>query len=80
MYGAADPINVLGKFAGVRGVRRVIVKGSMGAGWITSMEKSMTRPIRDASKEDVEEGDWDVVEKEMFGGGRSYELWTHGGR
>ncbi|KAF2104919.1 hypothetical protein NA57DRAFT_51711 [Rhizodiscina lignyota] len=80
MYGGADPLAVLGKFAGVRGVRRVTVKGSMGADWIKRMEQSMRKPVKEVGNANVEEGDWGVVEREVVGGGRCYELWTNGGR
>jgi len=78
MYGAADPMAVLGKFAGVRGVKRVCVTGSMGNEWIKRMEVSLVRPeLEEDAVEDVEFG---LIDRKMFGGGTKYELWTHGGR
>lgn len=101
MYGAAEPGAVLGRFAGVRGVKRCVVKGSVGQAWRERIQRSAVRPVKARGEErdgclfcgcargkggmedeDEEEPDWDwgVVEKEMFGGQRTYELWEHGGR
>lgn len=97
MYGAADPGAVLGRFSGVRGVKRCVVKGSIGPAWRERIEKSVMRPAKKEQQvscedcgcshvhgtdeeDEQQEWDWGVVEKDMFGGQRMYELWEHGGR
>lgn len=84
MYGVADPGEVLGTFVGVRGVKRCVVRGSVGKDWIAALERSMMRKgagarVDGAVCED-EDDEWELEKREMFGGGTQYELWQHGNR